>query len=324
MKAIVFDAYGSPDVLELRDIDRPVAKPDEVVVRVRATSANPYDWHLLTGLPYIGRLEFGPRGPRITCLGADLAGEVVSVGEAVTRFSPGDEVFGTQDDAGAFAEYVSASESALGHKPDNLTFEQAAAVPMAALTALQGLRDKGGIQPEQRVLINGASGGVGIFAVQIAKHFGATVTGVCSSRNVDLVRSIGADQVIDYTREDFTRGELRYDLMLDNVGNHPISACRRALKPKGVYVASFGQPHHRWLGPLSLITRMLLLAPFVSQKMVIFTQRVNADDLHLLKELIEAGKVAPVIDRTYPLREAADALRYLEKGHARGKVAITV
>ena len=324
MKAIVYHEYGSPDVLELQEIDKPVVKDDEVLVRVHAASANPYDWHFMTGLPYFMRLQAGLRKPRkATVMGADMAGQVEAVGKNVEQFRPGDEVFAGVE-TGCFAEYACVSEELLGMKPANLTFEQAAAAPMAAGTALQGLRDKGQIQPGQKVLIIGASGGVGTFAVQIAKAFGAEVTGVCSTRNVDMVRSIGADHVIDYTQKDFTRGEHRYDLMLDLVGNHSPSKCRGVLNPKGVYIASFGQPDHLWLGPLAQLLRMLVMSLFVSQKMTTFTAKENKEDLVVLQELIEAGKVTPVIDRTYPLSEVPEAIRYLEEGHTQGKVVITV
>jgi len=323
VKAIIYDKYGSPDVLGIRDIDMPVVEDEEVLVRVRAASVNPYDWHFMTGLPYFARMQFGLFKPKVNGLGADLSGQVEAVGKNVGQLRPGDEVFG-QVEAGSFAEYVCVSEDSVVLKPGNLTFEQAAVVPMGALTALQGLRDKGRIQPGQKLLVNGASGGVGTFAVQIAKSFGAEVTGVCSTRNVDMVRSIGADHVIDYTREDFTRGPARYDLMLDNVGNHSPSRCRSVLSPSGVYLASFGQPDNRWLGPLAQMLRMLMLSPFVGQKMIPFVAKTTREDLGILKELIEAGKVTPVIDRTYPLSELPEAMRYLEKGHARGKVVITV
>ncbi len=280
-------------------------------------------WHLLTGLPYIAHVQFGLLKPKVSSLGADLAGQIEAVGKNVTRFRPGGEGFG-EVETGSFAEYVCVPEDSAVLKPAKLTFEQAAAVPLAALTALQGLRDRGKVQPGQKVLINGASGGVGTFAVQIAKSFGAEVTGVCSSRNVDMVRSIGADQVLDYTREDFTRGGQLYDLMLDNVGNRSLSECRRVLNPKGVYLACFGQPDHLWLGPMPRLLKMVVLSPFVSQRLRSFVTTPNLEDLHFLKELLEAGKVTPVIDRTYPLSEVPDALRYLEEGHAQGKVIITV
>jgi NADPH:quinone reductase-like Zn-dependent oxidoreductase len=323
MKAIVYKKYGSPDVLQLREIDRPVVKDDELLVRIRAASLNPYDWHFMTGLPYLGRLQFGLLKPKSNGLGADLAGQVEAVGTNVTRFRPGDEVYG-EVAAGAFAEYVCVSEDSAVPKPANLTFEQAAAVPMGALTALQGLRDHGRIEQGQQVLINGASGGVGTFAIQIAKSFGAEVTGVCSTRNEDLVRSIGADRVIDYTREDFTKVGQRYDLMLDNVGNRSLSRCRRVLRPKGVYLSSFGQPENLWLGPVAQLLKMMALSPFVSQSLRSFVATPRHEDLLLMNELLAAGKVTPVIDRTYPLTEVAEAFRYLAEGHARGKVAIIV
>jgi len=323
MRAIVYFKYGSPDVLELKEIDKPIVKDDDVLVRVRAASVNPYDWHFMTGLPYLGRLQFGLLKPKANGLGADLAGLVEAVGKNVTRFSPGDEVFG-EVETGGFAEYLCVSEDAAVLKPANLTFEQAAAVPMGALTALQGLRDHGQMKPGHMVLINGASGGVGTFAIQIAKSFGAEVTGVCSARNMDMVRSIGADQVVDYTQEDFTRSGQRYDLMFDNVGNRSLSECRRALKPNGIYLASFGQPEHLWLGPLAQLLKMMVLSPFVSHKLRTFVTTPNIEDLLLMRELLEAGKIKPVIDRSYPLSEVPEAIRYLEEGHARGKVVITV
>jgi NADPH:quinone reductase-like Zn-dependent oxidoreductase len=326
MRGIVYNEYGAPDVLEFGEIDKPMVEDDMVLVRVRATSVNPFDWHWVTGLPYFSRTQFGLFKPKVNGLGADMAGQVEAVGKNVTQFQPGDEVFGDLSECGlgAYAEYVCAPENALAAKPANLTFEQAAAVPLAANTALQGLRDHGQVQPGQKVLINGASGGVGTFAVQIAKSFGAEVTGVCSTRNADMVQSIGADHVIDYTQEDFTRGGEGYDLMLDLVGNRSPLECRRVLTPKGVYLASFGQPDHRWLGPLAQLLRTLLLSPFVSQKMTMFVMKPNPKDLVVLKELLESGKVTPVIDRTYPLSETPDALRYLEEGHAQGKIVVTV
>lgn len=323
MKAIVYDKYGSPDVLQLREVDKPVLNDNEVLVRIRAASLNPYDWHFMTGLPYVGRISMGLLKPKCSGLGADLAGEVEAVGKNVAQFRPGDEVYG-EVIGGAFAEYACVSEEAVAHKPANLTFEQAAAAPMVGLTALQGLRDIGRIAPGREVLINGASGGVGTFAVQIAKVFGAEVTGVCSTRNVDLVRSIGADQVVDYTQADFTRGTQRYDLMFDLVGNRSLSECRRVLSRKGIYVACFGQPDHRWLGPMGRLLGMAMLSPFVSHELVTWVTKLSKDDLLHLKELLEAGKVTPVIDRMYPLSEVPDALRYLEEGHARGKVVINV
>jgi NADPH:quinone reductase-like Zn-dependent oxidoreductase len=321
MKAIVYCDYGSPDVLKFEDVEKPVPGDDQVLIRVRAASVNPLDWHRMRGTPYIGRTEMGLRKPKVTRLGVDFAGTVESVGRNVTQFKPGDEVFGGR--TGAFAEYVSVREDrAVVLKPPNLTFEQAAAVPVAALTALQGLRDKGKLQPGQKVLINGASGGVGTFAVQIAKSFGADVTGVCSTRNVDMVRSIGADRVIDYTREDFTKGGQRYDLILDNVGNHSLLDCRRALNPKGKYVM-IGGPAGRWIDPLPRAFNAFLLSRFVTQDMGMFLAALNKQDLTILRDLMQAGKVTPVIDRRYRLSEVPAAIRYLEEGHARGKVLIT-
>jgi NADPH:quinone reductase-like Zn-dependent oxidoreductase len=325
MKAIVYESYGSPDVLELGEVEEPTPKDDEVLIKTRAASVNPVDRHLMRG-PFLLRLMTGLRKPRDTRVGRDLAGQVEAVGRNVTRFQTGDEVFGVS--RGAFAEYACARENKLALKPANLTFEQAAAVPVAALTALQGLRDKGRIQPGQRVLINGAAGGVGTFAVQIAKSFGADVTGVCSTRNVDMVRSIGADHVVDYTQEDFARSGQRYDLILDNVGNRSLSDCRRVLVSKGILVlnggGSLGQNEDRWIGPLARSIAALVLSPFVSQKVVMFLASINKDDLIVLKELMEAKKVTPVIDRCYTLSEAPEAVRYLEEGHARGKVVITL
>jgi NADPH:quinone reductase-like Zn-dependent oxidoreductase len=324
MKAIVQDKYGSPpDVLELREIDKPVVKDDEVLVRVRAASVNPADWHYMRGLPYVMRPESGLRKPKARVLGRDISGQVEAVGKDVTRFRPGDEVFANVP-TGGFAEYVGVLEDRLVPKPANLTFEQAAAVPLAALTALQGLRDAGQVQPEQKVLIIGVSGGVGTFAVQLAKYFGADVTGVCSTRNEELVRSLGADQVIDYTQQDFTQSGRKYDLIFQLAGTSSPSHCRRALTAKGTLVLSSGESSGRWLGPVDRIIKAKVLSPFVSQKLGSFLAKSNQADLQFLKELIEAGKVKPVIDRTYPLSETPEAIRYLEEGHARGKVVITV
>jgi NADPH:quinone reductase-like Zn-dependent oxidoreductase len=303
-----------------------VVKDDEVLVHVHAASVNTADWRVMRGLPYIMRgigsgLGFGMRKPKHTVLGRDMAGQVEAVGKDVTQLQPGDEVYG--EIPGAFAEYLSASESALAPKPADLTFEQAAAMPIAAVTALQGLRDHGRIQPGQMVLINGASGGVGTFAVQIAKAFGGKVTGVCSTGNVEMVRSIGADQVVDYTQEDFTQRGERYDLFLDLVGNHSFSDCRRALTPRGRLILSYGGSG-RWIGPIGQILGARAVSPFVSQTMLNFTARTTKEDLVALKELAEDGEVTPVIDRTYPLSETAEAIRYIEEGHTRGKVVITV
>ena len=320
MKAMVYHEYGAPDdVLGLQDIDKPVVHDEGVLVRVEAAAVDPGSWHYLIGTPYIVRTTAGLFKPRRKILGRAVAGRVEAVGNDVTEFEPGDEVFG-EIIGGAFAEYVSVSEDVLALKPTNLTFEQAAAVPLGAITALQGLRDKGQIQPDHKVLINGASGGVGTFAVQIAKSYGADVTGVCSTRNVDMVLSIGADHVIDYTQEDFTQGGQRYDLILDLVGSRSMSDLRRALTPKGTLVLSSGPP-----SPVirRLITA-LVVSPFVSQKMVPLAEKPTKKDLVVLKELIEAGKVTPVIDRRYELSEVPQALRYLGEGHAQGKVVITV
>ena len=331
MKAIVYHNYGSPDVLKCEEIEKPTPGDDEVLIKVRAASVNPLDWHFMRGTPYIVRIMTGLRKPKDKRLGVDVAGQVEAVGRNVTQFKPGDQVFGSC--RGAFAEYACTSESALVIKPDNVTFEQAASVPVAAYTALQGLRDKGQIQPGQKVLINGAAGGVGTFAVQIAKSFGADVTGVCSTRNVDMVRSIGADhganhgadRVIDYTLEDFTKSGQRYDLFFDCVGNHSLSACRRVLNPKGTYIP-VGGPGGRWMiGALARSITALVLSRFVSQKLVIFfLAKSSKEDLTLMHELMKAGKVTPVIDKRYRLSEVPEAIRYLEEGHARGKVVITL
>jgi NADPH:quinone reductase-like Zn-dependent oxidoreductase len=322
MKAIVYCDYGSPDVLRLEAIAKPVPKDDEVLIRVRAASVNPLDWHFMRGTPYIGRvMGMGLRKPKDVRLGVDAAGRVEAVGRNVTRFKPGDEVFGAAH--GAFAEYACASEKRVVVKPPNLTFEQAASIPIAGVTALQGLRDRGKVQPGQRVLINGASGGVGTFAVQIARSMGADVTGVCSTRNVAMVRSLGADRVIDYTKEDFTRAGERYDVILDNVGNHPLSACRRALTPKGRYVMVSG-PKGRWVAPLDRALAAKVYSWFVRQDVGMFMARMDKDDLGILGDLVQSGKLTPAIDRTYMLSEASEAIRYLETGHARAKVIIVV
>lgn len=325
MKAVVYCDYGSPDVLKIENIEKPVPADDELLVKVRAAAINPLEWHYIRGTPYIMRMETGLRKPKVTQLGVDYAGTVEAVGKNVTQFKPGDEVFGGR--TGALAEYVTVLEDrAVVLKPPNLTFEQAAAVPIAAITALQGLRDKGKVQPGQKVLINGASGGVGTFAVQIAKSFGANVTGVCSTRNLDMVRSIGADQVIDYTQEDFTKSAERYDVILDLVGNRSLSENRRVLKPEGIYVliGGGGPDDGRWIGPLAGPIKALMLSPFVSQEFVMLLAELNKEDLTILSDLMQAGKVTPVIDRRYTLSEIGDAIRYLEKGHARGKVVINM
>ena len=329
MKAMVSTEYGPPDVLELTEVEKPTPKDDQVLLKVRAASVNSADLHLLRGKPYIARLRLGLRKPKDRVLGCDVAGRVEAVGENVTAFQPGDEVFGSpfMHGYGAFAECVCVSVDLLAPKPASLSFEQAAAVPLAGSTALQGLRDHGRIGPGQKVLIIGASGGVGTFAVQIAKSFDAEVTGVCSMRNVDMVRSLGADHVIDYTQEDFTRSGQKYDLIFDLVGNRSLSDCRRALIPKGTLVLighDFGGSDGRWIGPVDRLIKALVSSAFVSQKMASFTVKPNKEDLQFLKQLIEAGKLTPVIDGTYSLSETPEAIRYLEEGHARGKVVIPV
>lgn len=322
MKAIVYTKYGTPDVLELKEVEKPAPKEDEVLVKVHAVSANAADLHYLRGDPFLLRLMSGLLKPKNTILGVDIAGRVEAVGKNVKEFQPGDEVFGdiSACGRGGFAEYVCTREDALVLKPANLSFEEAAAIPMAAVTALQGLRDKGRIQPGQKVVIQGASGGVGMFAVQIAKAFGAEVTAVCSTRNVDMVRSLGADHIIDYTQADFTQNGQRYDLILAANGYHPISAYKRALRPRGTYVMTGGSTAQMFqamlLGPLISMTG--------SKKMGNGGGGPNTKDLVFMKELLEAGKVVPVIDRRYLLGETAEAIRYLEEGHAKGKVVITI
>jgi NADPH:quinone reductase-like Zn-dependent oxidoreductase len=324
MKAAVYTRYGPPDVVQITEVEKPVPKDNEVLIRVRAASVNPYDWHFMRGMPYFLRLGAGLRKPRVARLGVDAAGQVETVGGNVTQVKPGDEVLGLC--RGAFAEYSCASESRLARKQEKVTFEQAASVPIAGLTALQGLRDKGKIQAGQKVLINGAAGGVGTFAVQIAKSFGANVTGVCSTRNVGMVRSIGADYVIDYTQEDFTKREQRYDLILDCVANHSLSAFRRVLSPKGRYImVGAADAGGRWMiGLLARLVKALVLSWFVRQKLGMVGAKANQEDLTILQDLIATGKVTPVIDRRYSLNEVPEAIRYLEEGHARGKVVITL
>jgi NADPH:quinone reductase-like Zn-dependent oxidoreductase len=322
MKAIVYHSYGSPDVLKCEEIEKPVPKDDEVLIKVRAASVNPLDCHLVRHA-FIRRILFALSKLKINRPGRDVAGQVEAVGRNVTQFKPGDAVFGCC--GGAFAEYACTSEPALIMKPDNVSFEQAASVPVAGLTALQGLRDKGKIQPGQKVLINGAAGGVGTFAVQIAKSFGADVTGVCSTRNVDMVRSIGADHVIDYTQEDFTKSGQHYDLIFDLVANHSFSARRHVLNPKGIYIgAGVIGLGGSMIGLLTRRITELVLSRFVSQKFVTFIAKLSKEDLAILHELMKAGKVTPVIDRSYSLSEVPEAIRYLEEGHARGKVVITL
>jgi NADPH:quinone reductase-like Zn-dependent oxidoreductase len=325
MKAIVYCDYGLAN-LKLENVEKPIPNDDQILVRVRAASVNPYDWHFVEGTPKIMRaMGVGLRRPKDTRLGVDFAGTVEAVGKNVTQFKPGDDVFGGR--GGAFAEYVCPrANRAVATKPANITFEQAASVNIAGITALQGIRDKGKVQPGQKVLINGASGGVGTFAVQIAKSFGAEVTGVCSTRNVDMVRSLGADHVIDYTKEDFTKGEQRYDVILDNVGTQPLSGFRQVLTPKGIFVmiGGGGPNDSGWIGPFGRVIKTMVLSPFTGQKMGMMMADANHNDLTVLAEMMESGKMKPVIDRTYKLSEVPEAIRYLEQGHARGKVVITV
>jgi NADPH:quinone reductase-like Zn-dependent oxidoreductase len=324
MQAIVRDRYGSPDVLDLQEVEMPELADDGVLVRVRAASVNPVDWYDVTGTPWIARPMTGlrrPKGSRLT--GRDFAGTVEAVGKDVTDLHPGDDVFGGKSGGGSFAEYVSVPME-VARKPANLTFEEAAAVPVAALTALQGLRDHGQLQPGQKVLVNGASGGVGTFAVQIAKALGAEVTAVCSSRNVEQARSLGADRVIDYTREDFTRGGERYDLILDVAGTKSWSRYRRVLKPAGTLVMVGAPKANRLLGPLGHIARVRLAAWRGSQKAVFFMAKFNKPDMDALRELLESGNVKPVVEKRYELGEVADALGYLGEGHAQGKIVINI
>ena len=324
MKAIVQDRYGSGEVLELREIDKPAIGDHDVLVRVRAAAVNPGDWAIMSGLPYIARPAplYGLRRPKNPVRGVDVAGQVEAVGAGVTRLRPGDEVFGWC--RGAFAEYAAASEDALALKPANVSFEEAAAVPMAGSVALQALRDHGNVQAGQTVLVNGASGGIGTFAVQIAKTLGADVTGVCSTPNVDLVRSIGADHVIDYTQEDFTRQGERYDFILDNAANMPLSSLRHALTPAGMLVPNGGGFGNRWFASAGRLISAMVSFRFVGQRLGRFLVAKKREDLIVLKDMIEAGQVSPVIGRTYLLSETAQAMDYVATGHARGKVVISV
>lgn len=328
MKAFVVSGYGSAERLRCTELPTPAPADDEVLVRVRATSVNPYDWHLMRGEPYIARLMPGGPGvrrPEITVLGCDMAGQVEAVGRNVTRFQPGDEVFALLR-GGGFGQYVTVKEELLAAKPANLSFEQAAAVPMAAVTALVAVRDSGGLKDGQAVLVNGASGGVGTFAVQIAKALGARTTAVCGARNADLVRSIGADEVLDYRADDFTRARSRYDLIIDIAGTRPVRACRRALTPKGTLVV-VGGPAGRWVRPVGHMVAAAALAPFVSQRITgadAVRHVDKAGSLATLGTLIEAGQVTPVIDRRYPFDELPAAVAYQEAGHAPGKVVVTV
>ncbi len=321
MKAIVHRQYGSPDLLACEDIPKPVPGDNEVLLEVHAASVNPLDWHTVRGLPYALRIGNGLRTPKKGVPGIDVAGVIETVGAGVAQLRPGDEVFGVCK--GACAEYACAKADRLVPKPARLTFEQAAAVPVAALTALQGLRNRGRLQRGQNVLIVGASGGVGTFAIQIAKALGAVVTGVCSTRNVDLVRSIGADQVIDYTKEDFTRGGRQYDLILDMAGTQSLSGLRRALTRRGTCIV-VGAPSGKWIAGPDRFIKALLLSLFVSQRILPFITSANKEDLTALKGLIDTGEVTPVIDRSYSITDLPLALRYLEEGHARGKVVITI
>lgn len=324
MRAIVYREYGPPGVLALEDIAAPVAKADEVLVRVLAAAVNPGDWDMMHGTPYILRLATGLRRPRHAVLGLAIAGRVEAVGSNVSKVSPGDEVYAGIG-KGGFAEFACVPQDALAPKPSNLSFEEAAAVPISGVTALQALRDIGRVQPGQKVLINGASGGVGTFAVQIAKTFGADVTGVCSTTNVDLVRSIGADHVIDYAQADFTSSEQRYDLIFDNVGNRTLSELRRTLTPKGMLIPNSNKGSGRWIGGyLRRALQALVVSPFVSQRLRPFAATDKREDLMVLKELIESAKVSPVVDRTYQLHEVAEALTYYGAGHVHGKVIITM
>ncbi|MFG2000670.1 NAD(P)-dependent alcohol dehydrogenase [Spirillospora sp. NPDC048911] len=323
MKAIRYHRYGAPHVLELEDLEMPVVKDDEILVRVRAASVNPLDWHNMRGTPYVVRMMAGLRRPKFNGLAVDMAGAVEAVGKNVTAFAPGDEVFGWHK--GTLAEYITVAENGVVlKKPGDLTFEQAASVPVAGLTALQGLRDKGRIEAGHKVLVNGAAGGVGTFAVQIAKALGAEVTGVCGGGNVKMVESIGADRVIDYTQEDYTRTDRRYDIVLDVAANRTLSESRRVLTHDGVLVGVGLASPGMWIGPLLGPVKMLLLSRLVSQRFAPFLARENRDDLAVLRDLLEAGKVTPVIDRTYTLSETPEAIGYLEEGHAKGKVVITL
>lgn len=322
MKAVVYRCYGAPDVLSYEDVEKPTPADNEVLVRIRAAAVNPLDWHYMRGSPYLMRLGSGLGAPTDPRFGVDFAGTIEAVGKSVTRFQTGDDVFGGRN--GAFAEYVTVPEDrALALKPANVSFEQAASVPIAAVTALQALRDSGKLASGQKVLINGASGGVGTFAVQIAKSFGADVSGVCSERNTEMVRSLGADRVFDYRKENYTESGEQFDLIVDNIGNHSLSANRGVLKPDGKLVI-IGGPKGNWLGPLVRPVAAALLSPFVDQQIGMMLAQLNQDDLATLADLMEAGLVTPVIDRRYSLSEVREAIRYSEEGHARGKIVINL
>ena len=322
MKAIVYRCYGSPDILELATIEKPAPADNEVLVKVKAAAVNPLDWHYMRGSPYVMRLGTGFGKPKETRLGVDFAGTVEAVGKNVKDFKPGDDVFGGK--TGAFAEYVTITDDrALALKPSNVSFEQAASLPIAAITALQALRNKGQLQPGQKVLINGASGGVGTFAVQIAKAIGAEVTGVCSGRNAEMVRSIGADHIIDYKKENYTETGQKYDLIIDMIGNHTLSDNRQVLTPEGTFVI-IGGSKGNWLGPLIGPIKATMYAPFVGQKFSLLMAQMRQEDLTTLAALMEAGEITPVIDRRYSLSEVPEAIRYSEEGHARGKIIISM
>ena len=323
MNAVVSRCYGPPEALKLERVARPIPADDQMLVRVRAAAVNPLDWHVMRGEPYPLRLSAGLGAPTDAAMGVDFSGTVEAVGKSVTRFKPGDEVFGGR--TGAFAEYVVVRESrAVALKPANVSHEEAAAVPVAALTALQALRAEGKLQAGQKVLINGASGGVGTYAIQLAKVMGAEVTGVCSGRNVEMVRSLGADHVIDYTKEDFTRGEARYDLVVDNIGNHGVSDVVDVLAPKGIYVIVGAPSNDPWIGAISAPIRASLYSPFTDHEIKFFIAQMPQSDMEYLASLMRDGKLRSVIDRRYPLAETAEAIRYLETGRARGKVIVTV
>ena len=322
MKAIFHERFGGPEVLALSDVERPKLEDDRVIVRVRAASMNPYDWHMIRRLPYVARASAGLRSPKHPVPGADFAGVVEEVGANVTGFAPGDRVFGSGP--GAFAEYVAARGRSIAGKPDNITFEQAAAVPMAGLTALQGIRDRGRLRAGEKVLVNGASGGVGTFAVQIAKAMGAVVTGVCSGRNVDMVRSIGADHVIDYTDEDFTHSGIRYDLIFDVVSTQRLSAIRKSVSDTGRYVTAGAVEMGNWIGPFSHLARVKLGSIMGKPTMMSMLTKGSPDDLGVLRDFLASGEIVPVIDRSYPLAETPEAMAYLETMRARGKIVITL